>query len=261
MIEAAGFRLVQMIPIDTRRHRGQEEGSRLSPASFSGARRRCFLGRPLSGRSCRRGARSPRIPRAGRQECQGSTPATARTGHSQYRSPIVPCMEPVITGRNQEGRFAAGSSGNPRGRPTGARGKATQLLDKMAERGGKAVLQAVLTAAKDGDIGAAALILTRIWPPRRGRPIRFDLPDLLQPGGAPAALAAIARLTADGVVSPEEGAEVGKIIEAHMRAVDMTELVHRLEKLEATFAGATVFPGHAGAATGAAMRRNGGAAG
>ena len=62
-------------------------------------------------------------------------------------------MEPAIAGRDQDGRFTA--SGNPLGKKPGTRSKATALLDQMAERGGKAVLEAVLEAAKGGDTAAA----------------------------------------------------------------------------------------------------------
>jgi hypothetical protein len=169
-------------------------------------------------------------------------------------------MEPVITGRNQEGRFAAGSSGNPRGKPAGARGKATQLLDQMAERGGKAVLQAVLKEAQEGNIAAASLVLMRIWPMRRGRPIQFDLPDLAEPGGALMALAAIARSAAAGVISVEEAAEIAKVAEAHQRATDLAELIRRIERLEVALAAATGRPGHASVAPGTPVRVNGGTA-
>ena len=169
-------------------------------------------------------------------------------------------MEPVITGRDQGGRFTG--SGNPRGRPVGARDRVTMLLDRMAEKGAKAVLDAVMTAAQAGDVSAATLVLSRVWPARKGRPIRLELPDLLQPGGAPAALAAIARMAAEGIISVEEAGELARVAETYMRATDTLELLHRIEKLETALAGATVIPGpnHAGVAIGAAIRRNGGAA-
>jgi hypothetical protein len=126
----------------------------------------------------------------------------------------------------------------------------------MAEKGAEVVMEAVLAAAKNGDIGAASLLLSRIWPPRKGRPIRFELPDLLQPGAAPVALATIAQLMASGEISSEEGAEIAKVVETYAHAVDMTELLRRIEKLEEA-AAVTGSTGHSGVATGTTARRNG----
>jgi hypothetical protein len=168
--------------------------------------------------------------------------------------------DPVIVGRDTAGRFAPGSRANPRGKPVGARNRATILLDKLAERSAREVLQAVLTAAQAGDISAATLVLSRVWPPRRGRPIQIELPDLMQPNGAPMALAAIIKLTTNGAISPEEAGDVAKVIEAHQRATDMVELLHRIERLEATIAIAAGLD-HAGATLGTARRHNGSAAG
>ena len=43
---------------------------------------------------------------------------------------------------------------------------------------GADVVQAVLTAAKGGDMQAARLVLDRIVPVRKGRSIRLDLPTI-----------------------------------------------------------------------------------
>lgn len=150
-------------------------------------------------------------------------------------------MAPEISGRDVAGQFTAGhkSFGS---KPMGARNRATQLLDRAAERGAEAVLRAVLKAAKKGDIDAARLLLSRVWPARKGRPIRLDLPSLGDPGGAAAALAAIARQAAEGIISCEEAGEIAKVVEAHMRATDMLDLVRRLERLEAAYAAAAPLP-------------------
>ena len=45
----------------------------------------------------------------------------------------------------------------------------------MAEGEAEAVLASVLAAAKGGDMGAARVLLDRVWPVRRGRPVRHLL--------------------------------------------------------------------------------------
>ena len=91
---------------------------------------------------------------------------------------------------------------------------------------------------------------------------QFDLPDLMQPGAAPVALAAIARSAAEGTLSAEEAVEIGKVIEAYTRATDVVALTHRIEQLEAILVTASaILPHQPSAAIGAAVRRNGTAAG
>jgi hypothetical protein len=43
----------------------------------------------------------------------------------------------------------------------------------------QAVVKAVVAAAKDGDMTAARLVLDRIAPPCRGRPVRLNLPPIV----------------------------------------------------------------------------------
>ena len=51
----------------------------------------------------------------------------------------------------------------------------------MAEDG-DAVVKSVVAKAKEGDMQAARLVLDRILPPRKGRPVQLDLPTLESPG-------------------------------------------------------------------------------
>ena len=64
--------------------------------------------------------------------------------------------------------------GNP-GRPKGSRHRLTVLAEKLMEDDAEEVVRAVIAAAKGGDMTAARLVLERISPPRKGRPVTFDL--------------------------------------------------------------------------------------
>ena len=59
----------------------------------------------------------------------------------------------------------------PPGRPQGSRISATIALDKMAESEGKEILRMTLEDAKAGDANARKLVLDRIWPVLKGRPV------------------------------------------------------------------------------------------
>ena len=160
----------------------------------------------------------------------GQAARVCLAGRSVYR----PIMAPSNDGRDQAGRFMAGTTPNPTGKPRGTRNRATALLDRMAEKGAGEVLKAVLIAAQGGDVSAATLLLSRVWPARRGRAIVFDLPDLTAPGGAAAALAALAQQTA-AVDYPRRKAPPRRalIVELHQGDRTRPKLIRRIERLEA----------------------------
>lgn len=66
-------------------------------------------------------------------------------------------------------------SGNPAGKPKGARHKTTLTADRLMQDDVGEIANAVITAALKGDMMAAKIILDRIAPVRRSR--RFDLPS------------------------------------------------------------------------------------
>src|SRR3712207_4086532 len=122
------------------------------------------------------------------------------------------------TERRQRGRpWPKGTSGNPKGPGTGSRNRASLLLDRMAEGEAEAVLASVLGAAKGGDMAAAKVLLDRVWPPRKDRPVRLDLPEVRTPADLAAALGAVAGAVARGDISPEEGSAVAAVLETQRK--------------------------------------------
>jgi hypothetical protein len=82
------------------------------------------------------------------------------------------------SGQNQAGRFQKGMSGNPSGKPKGARARVTQLAEKLLEDNRGGIMDAVVNAAKKGDPTAMRLCVERLVPLRKGRPVVFDLPPV-----------------------------------------------------------------------------------
>jgi hypothetical protein len=144
----------------------------------------------------------------------------------------VPKAEPSKVGRRTDGTFMPGSVPNPKGCPRGSRHKATLLLEKMMADDGAAVVQAVLEAAKGGDMQAARLILDRIAPPRKDRPVVVELPKIDRAADIPQATAAILQATAAGDLTPAEGAALVNIAESHRKAVELADLEARIATLE-----------------------------
>ena len=138
------------------------------------------------------------------------------------------------TAQNQRGRpFAPGQSGNPAGKPTGTRNAALLALDATGADNAAAVMQAVVDAARGGDMRAAEILLSRLWPQRKGRPVALDLPALNTALDVSAALAATAAAMAEGTLSPEEAGAVAAVIETQRRAIETLDLEVRIAALEA----------------------------
>jgi hypothetical protein len=128
--------------------------------------------------------------------------------------------------------FPKGKSGNPRGKPKGARHKTTLLAEKLMQDDAENIVNAVLTAARAGDMTAAKIVLDRIAPARRDSPVTFTLPKIKRPADAVAASAAILAAVADGRLTPGEALEVSKLIEGFVKTLEVAELEERLAELE-----------------------------
>ena len=74
--------------------------------------------------------------------------------------------------------FVKGKSGNPAGRPVGARNKTTLMLEALLDGETEAIGRVLVTKAKKSDLTAAWNVMDRILPVRRDRPVSFKLPRL-----------------------------------------------------------------------------------
>ena len=135
-------------------------------------------------------------------------------------------------GRGPGKRFTKGASGNPNGRRAGSRNKVTMLAEQLLEADAVAVVAAVLSAAKDGDMTAARLVLDRIAPARRSRAIVLSLPKIATVTDVSAALAEIVATMARGEISPAKANEVGAVIELYRRGLEAEDHERRLSEIE-----------------------------
>jgi hypothetical protein len=139
---------------------------------------------------------------------------------------------PANTGGIQDGRFSKGRSGNPRGKPKGARHRTTLAAEALLDGEAEALTRKAIELALAGDAVALRLCLERIIPPRRQRPINFKLPPLRSAADAPSALAKLAAGVASAEITSAEAAEMAKLIEAYVTALDEADFEARLRALE-----------------------------
>jgi hypothetical protein len=122
-----------------------------------------------------------------------------------------------------------------RGRPLGARNAATRLAEQLLDGEAAAITRKAIALAKSGDRLALRLCMDRIVPPRRDRPGHFAIPELNSAADASKAIASITQALAHGQLGFSEAAELSKLIETYIRAVEATELEKRLAILEQRF--------------------------
>jgi hypothetical protein len=75
--------------------------------------------------------------------------------------------KPENTGPQQvDTRFKPGQSGNPSGRPKGARHRTTVAIEALLEGEGEALTRKAIELAKSGDMQALRLCMDRLAPSR-----------------------------------------------------------------------------------------------
>lgn len=124
---------------------------------------------------------------------QAEVPIIASNGH-----PIDP----------KTGRFMKGAPG----RPKGSRNKVTLAIENMMEGEAEIITRHCIDLAKRGDPTAMRIVMDRIAPVRKGRPI----PKLEKQEGE-TSIEALLRAVLEGEIAPEEGKEVVGLIESAAR--------------------------------------------
>lgn len=140
---------------------------------------------------------------------------------------------PENTGRKQDGTFAEGHSGNPDGRPKGARHKVTLAVEALLEGEHESLTRKAIEKALEGDTRALRLCLDRIAPLRRYAPVSFDMPPVESAQDAVQASAAVVAALAGGEITPDEAGRCMAILTAHKNILETGDLEKRIEALEA----------------------------
>ena len=128
--------------------------------------------------------------------------------------------------------FVKGQSGNPKGKPKGVRHSATQITYALIEGNLQEVLETVVERAINGDMTACRMILDKVLPNTKDRPVTIDLPEINDLNGVGFAQAEILQAVATGDITPNEGERIASIVEARRRSLETIDLEARISQLE-----------------------------
>jgi hypothetical protein len=135
----------------------------------------------------------------------------------------------MTTARKPRGRPF--QPGNP-GRPVGSKNRTTQLLERLAEGEAEQILQTVLEKAKAGDVACLRMLMDRLSPPRRGQPVKLDMPPLKSPTDVLNAIRSLWSAIGEGHFTPDEASALSLVAERSMAVIAQQDLLKRIEALE-----------------------------
>jgi Family of unknown function (DUF5681) len=141
-------------------------------------------------------------------------------------------------------RFQKGQSGNPAGRPRGALNRATVLAQELLAARVESIAGKLIELAEGGDMRAIRVCMDRLVPAIKDHPITVELPPIEKPADSVEAAASIAAAVAAGDLTATEAAQLAKIVDVYVRALDSRGFNERLSKLENEISGAPAVPAH-----------------
>jgi hypothetical protein len=129
--------------------------------------------------------------------------------------------------------FLPGLSGNPAGRRPGTKTRKQALVESLFEGEVAEIAQKALEMARGGDTDCIRIVLDRVAPVRRGRPVNFKLPPVNDAADIFKCFNGLLRACANGTLTIDEARALASVVEAGSRAILVRELEDRIERLEA----------------------------
>lgn len=140
---------------------------------------------------------------------------------------------PENTGKIQENsKFKRGQSGNPKGKPKGARNKSTLAAEKLLEGSLDRICKRIEEEALNGNMQAAKMILDRFLPVRKDRSIKIDFPQINSLEDVLNAIGSIVNAVGSGEISPSEGESLSRTLDMYSKAFETHQLEVRLREIE-----------------------------
>jgi hypothetical protein len=121
------------------------------------------------------------------------------------------------------------------GRRPGSKNKNSLILEALSDGDKEELVRKGLELAKAGDVAMLKFFLSRMLP--RERLIRVDLPQIEFADDAVEAFGLIVCAVSEGAITPSEGADLATLVNSSARAIDIADLVERIDALEAKVLG------------------------
>jgi len=143
--------------------------------------------------------------------------------------------QPENTGRKLDGTFKKGVSGNPAGKPRGARHKTTQAALNLLEGESEAITRKAIELALGGDVTALRLCLERIVPALKAVSPKMEIASSSNTltGQAQDFITA----AANGDISADTATQMISALANVARIEEFENIKHRLESLERAMKG------------------------
>jgi len=125
--------------------------------------------------------------------------------------------------------FEEGKSGNPKGRPLGAKNRTTLAAQALLEGEAEALSRKAVELALAGDLTALRLCLDRVVPLCRERTISFEMAEISSINGAPYAVASIITAVAAGEITLSEATQLGKLVELYVSTYEASRRESRAD--------------------------------
>ena len=126
------------------------------------------------------------------------------------------------------------ASGNP-GRKLGSKNRTTAVAAALLDGEAEDLVRKAIELAKAGEPRLLIFFLNRMLP--RDRLIKLDLQAMNFADDPVAALNAVVGAVGEGKITPSEAADLARLIETYIRAIDMVEVIKRLDALESQISG------------------------
>jgi hypothetical protein len=124
------------------------------------------------------------------------------------------------------------AKGNP-GRKPGSKNRSTRLVEALGTVDATQLVQKSYELACSGNVPLMKFWLERLLP--RERLVELDLASVIYAEDAVVAHANVLRGVTEGQITPSEGAAISAMIGASARAIEIEDVVHRLDSMEAEF--------------------------
>jgi hypothetical protein len=131
-----------------------------------------------------------------------------------------------------QGKFQKGQSGNPAGKPKGARHKTTLAVQALLDGEAENITRKAIEAAMAGDITAIRLVLERILPARKDSPITLELPAISNSSNVVELMQAVLDAVSNGEITPLEANALAGVVEQWRKTYETLEVKAKLDELK-----------------------------